>query len=105
VLQTGSNPHGLVAADVNGDGVMDLVVSTRSSFELGVFLGDGKGSFNALPPLRTGQDVIALAAEDFDRDGKVDLALVSASHNAVVMLRGDGKGGFSPFAEAGPPKP
>lgn len=96
-LATGSNPHGLIVADVNGDGISDLVVSARSAGELWIFLGDGKGGFIARPPMRVNQDIIALAATDFDRDGKVDLALVSASHNAVVMLKGDGAGGFSAF--------
>ena len=89
----------LAAADVNGDGLADLVVSARSAGELQVYLGDGKGGFSALPIIKSDQDIIALAAADFDRDGKADLALVSASHNSVVMLRGDGKGGFFPFAK------
>jgi len=97
-LPTGANPHGLAAADLNADGFMDLVVSARSSAELGVFLGYGKGKFAPLPAIRTGQDIIALAPADFDRDGKIDVALVSASHHRVALLRGDGKGGFTLFS-------
>jgi len=97
-LPMGNNPHGLVAADFNGDGFLDLAGSARTAGEISVFLGDGKGGFTVVAPLRINQDIIALAANDFDRDGKMDLALVSASHTSVVMLRGDGKGGFSPFA-------
>jgi hypothetical protein len=96
----GANPHGLAAADFNGDGLTDLAVSARSAGELAVFLGDGKGGFNPLPVIKTNQDVIALAAADFDRDGRLDLALVSASHSAVVMLKGDGKGAFGPFPKS-----
>jgi hypothetical protein len=94
----GDNPHGLIAADFNGDGVLDLAGSARTAGEISVFLGDGKAGFTTLAPLRINQDIIALAAADFNRDRKIDLALVSASHSSVVMLRGDGKGGFSPFA-------
>ncbi|MBI2357492.1 MAG: VCBS repeat-containing protein, partial [Deltaproteobacteria bacterium] len=93
--------HGLAVADVNGDGLADLIVSTRSSGELYVFLGDGKGGFTPLPVIQTGQDIIALAAADFDSDRKTDLALVSASYNSVILLLGDGKGGFSPFVGSG----
>jgi hypothetical protein len=94
----GANPHGLVAADFNGDGLSDLAASARSAGELAVFLGDGKGGFKPLPVIKTNQDIIALGSADFNRDGKADLALVSASHNAVILLQGDGRGGFSPFA-------
>ena len=97
MLATGENPHGLVTADFNGDGLPDLAGSTRTAGEVSVFLGDGKAGFTALPPMRIQHDIIALAAADFNRDGNIDLALVSASHSSVVMLRGDGKGGFSPF--------
>jgi hypothetical protein len=86
-------------ADLNGDGLADLVVSARSAGELFVFLGDGKGGFAVLPPILVNQDIIAIAAGDFDRDKKVDLAMVSASHNSVVLLRGDGTGGFSAFSK------
>jgi hypothetical protein len=82
---------------VDGDGHADLVASARSSGELWIFKGDGKGGFAPRPPIRAEQDVIALGSADFDRDGRVDLALVSASYHAVVMLRGDGTGGFTPF--------
>jgi hypothetical protein len=95
----GNNPHGLVAADFNGDGLLDLAGSARTAGEISVFLGDGKGGFTIVAPLRLNQDIIALAADDFDRDGKMDLALVSASHSSVVMLQGDGKGGFSSFSQ------
>jgi len=94
----GDNPHGLISADFNSDGFLDLAGSARTAGEISVFLGNGKSGFTVVTPLRINQDIIALAANDFDRDGKMDLALVSASHSSVLMLRGDGKGGFSPFA-------
>lgn len=93
----GDNPHGLIAADFNGDGLLDLAGSARTAGEISIFVGDGKGGFTVLAPLRVNQDIIALAAADFDSDKKIDLALVSASHSSVVMLRGDGQGRFSPF--------
>jgi hypothetical protein len=96
-LSTGHNPHGLVAGDFNGDGLLDLVASARTAGEISVYLGNGKGGFTAIPPLGLNQDMIALAAADFNRDGKADLALVSASHSSIVMMQGDGKGGFTPF--------
>ena len=38
-------PGGIAAADVNGDGTPDLVVTKSERDEVDVFLGDGKGGF------------------------------------------------------------
>ena len=44
-LPMGDNPHGLVAADFNSDGFLDLAGSARTAGEISIFLGDGKGQF------------------------------------------------------------
>ena len=48
----GANPDSISAADVNGDGVLDLVVTNRDAVGgLTVLLGNGDGSFG--PPITT----------------------------------------------------
>ncbi len=90
---------------MTGDGIVDLVVSTRSAGLHAVFAGDGRGGFAPLGRIRLDADVIALAAADLDRDGRVDLAMVSSSHHSVITLRGDGRGGFAPFQPAPAARP
>jgi hypothetical protein len=84
-----------VAADVNRDGKVDLVVPAGKG--LFVFLGDGKG-FRPAPrsplPLPAGGSEAVVA--DFDGDHNVDVALADHDSYDVTVLLGDGAGGFAP---------
>src|SRR5262249_53437878 len=42
-----AKPHGLVAADVNGDSILDLIVAIPGTGSVGVLLGNGDGTFEA----------------------------------------------------------
>ena len=41
----GTTPSDALAADIDADGDLDLIVAYRNSSSLGVFLNDGKGGF------------------------------------------------------------
>jgi hypothetical protein len=91
-------------ADVNGDGIPDLVSppARLGDARLHVWIGDGKGRFTEWPlrfteggkPLaRVAIDYGGVAVGDIDGDGHADV--VSASHGSgLVSFFGDGKGGF-----------
>ena len=93
-----------VLADVNGDGIPDLVSppARLGDARLHVWIGDGKGRFADWPlhfteggkPLaRAAIDYGGVAVGDIDGDGHADV--VSASHGSgLVSFFGDGKGGF-----------
>ena len=84
----------VLAADVNGDGVLDLVgAGWGNPGGIRVWLGNGAGGWSALDPFCRGS-VYALGAADFDADGRLDL--VAGSYKGYVRLfRGDGRGGFT----------
>jgi len=91
---------GIVSADLNGDGNLDLVVNqvdpSGTSWSYSVLLGNGDGSFQA--PLNYSQSTAAgsfpLVQADFNNDNKVDLA-VAAGTSSVAILLGNGDGTFS----------
>ena len=94
-----------VLADVNEDGILDIVSPPSrigGNPVLHIFIGDGKGKFSRWPLTFTeagkekadpGMDYGGVAVGDIDGDGHADV--VSASHGGgLVSLFGDGKGGF-----------
>ncbi len=44
-LTTGTGPGSLVATDLRGNGILDLVVAEFGSSSIGVLLGNGDGTF------------------------------------------------------------
>jgi hypothetical protein len=94
--RTGGAPGTLAAGDVNGDGKMDLVVTTNAG--LIVLLGNGDGTFQS--PILTPDlgFLVSVAVADFNGDNKLDVA-VSATFNGVEVLLGNGDGTFQlPFS-------
>ena len=91
-------------ADVNGDGIPDIVAppNRMGNGKLRVWIGNGRGTFSewplsfvvdGKPSERFSLDYGAVAVGDIDGDGKMDI--VCASHGGgAVSLFGDGKGRF-----------
>jgi FG-GAP-like repeat len=90
---TPTNTNSLVAGDFNGDGKLDLAVSTGAT--LSILLGKGDGTFNVTTFPTTAQFVGTLVAGDFNGDGKLDLAFPDPFHNLLHLLLGNGDGTFT----------
>jgi hypothetical protein len=88
---------GMVAGDFNGDGKMDLAVSTTdgsSNPVIAVFLGNGNGTFKkAIDSLST-NGLSSLAVGEFNGDTSLDLVGVDNADNLVDVLLGNGNGTF-----------
>jgi hypothetical protein len=85
------------AADLNGDGRLDLVVTDESG-SVSIFLNDGGGKFHspAGSPFAAGHMPNDVAIADFNGDGKPDLAFANHEVHALTILLGDGRRGLAP---------
>ena len=91
---TGSVPVAMVTADVNGDGIPDLVIANRSSNTVSVLLGNGNGTFQHQLTFATGTFPDAVACADVTGDGKVDIVVLASQYGTVSVLLGNGNGTF-----------
>jgi hypothetical protein len=88
----GQRPTSQVAADLNGDGRLDLAVANISSDDISVLIGRTGGTFAPQIRYPVGDSPSSIVAADFDGDSLVDLAVANRdSHSVSVLLaRGDG---------------
>ncbi|MFI5183412.1 MAG: FG-GAP-like repeat-containing protein [Vicinamibacteria bacterium] len=68
-----------VAADFNGDGIVDLAFSRYDTGTVGILQGRGDGSFEDAADYPVGFHPRALALADLDGDGVPDLVVVDAT--------------------------
>jgi hypothetical protein len=102
-------PVGIVAADFNKDGHVDLAVADYYSTgqfvpgHVAVLLGNGDGTFAFAPgsPILVGVYPTVLVAMDFDHDGITDLVVENSGNVSVpstetlAILKGNGDGTFT----------
>jgi uncharacterized protein (TIGR03437 family) len=91
----GSLPQGLILADFNGDGNLDIAVGNDLAGTITVLLNLGHGTFGS--PITSPCTPLPwyLAAWDFDGDGKLDLAVNSGFNSMISILHGNGDGTFT----------
>lgn len=87
-----STPSGLVVADLNQDGNLDIATSTNGNLTL--LLGNGNGTFQVQQPLSL--TAVPLAAGDLNGDGKPDLVAAKfAFGTPIETLLNNGDGTFT----------
>jgi hypothetical protein len=92
-LSLGGRPRASVAADLNGDGRLDLAVADNSRNVVTVLLGTGSGHFGVGRNFGTAGSPAGISLGDFDGDGVTDLAVPSfgpPGEVSILMGRGDG---------------
>ena len=94
-----SFPESGVAGDFNGDGKLDLAVTSADKNSVSVLFGNGDGTFQASVDYSTGTFPVGSAAVDVNGDGKLDLLVPCLLSNGVSVLLGNGNGTFQPHVD------
>lgn len=82
----------VIAGDLNGDGVPDLIAANEGSNDFSVLIGNGDGTFASTVTHSTPAFPTAVAAADLNGDYKLDLALVGVGVNTLTVVFGNGNG-------------
>ena len=84
----GVKPVSVVVADVNGDGKPDLIVSDAYSNNVGVLMGNGNGTFQAMQSFAAGMYSSSVAVADVNGDGKPDVIVTNQNDADVGVMLG-----------------
>ncbi|MGH2542386.1 MAG: FG-GAP-like repeat-containing protein, partial [Ardenticatenaceae bacterium] len=92
----GTGEWALGAADMNEDGILDLVVGAQSADSaILVVASNGDGTFTPLSTQEAGGSVWMLNAGDLNGDGHDDVATANSSSDSGSILLGDGNGNLA----------
>jgi hypothetical protein len=95
-----TEPKAVAAADLNGDGLLDLALATANPHSVTIMLGNGHGGFQPPVNYKIGGDPTSITVADFNGDGVPDLAVTygasTSQTGTVAILLGNGDGTFQP---------
>ena len=89
----GSVPRSIASADLDEDGVLDMLVGVNNSLQL--WKGAANGTFTLRASVAAGSTPRSIAIADLDADGVLDVAVANSAGNEVRLLHGEGTGGVA----------
>ena len=94
-LTVGTGPASPVAADLNGDGQLDVACANNTDNTLTVLTNGGGGHFGLKATLPVGLMPQGVVAVDTAGLGRMDLVCANNGTNALTFYTNDGTGAFS----------
>jgi autotransporter-associated beta strand protein len=86
----GASVQSIVAADLNGDGKVDLAAANGGDQTFSILLGNGDGTFRPRVVVPFGSTPNSLRVVDVNGDGKIDLVASDGAAVSVLLANGDG---------------
>jgi len=81
----GPSPFTLTAADLDGDGKLDLVSGNIQASSISVLRGNGDGRFWAAINYPAGSTPLAISTGDMNSDGKLDIVIANGGGGMTVL--------------------
>lgn len=94
VLSSGPSPTGLIAADFDGDGHLDLATASIGSSSIRIFYGTPDAGFEQGAYLFAGTSPQSLIHADLNLDGRLDLVVANPGTQTVTVLENTGNRAF-----------
>jgi FG-GAP-like repeat/Secretion system C-terminal sorting domain/SprB repeat len=93
----GNNSFDFAIADINGDGLKDIITSFFNSNAIYWYKNNGDGTFedNALV-VNSFSGAASVLVNDFDDDGDIDIVAASVGQEKIALLKNNGSGVFQP---------
>jgi hypothetical protein len=88
------NPQGILAADLSGNGSLDLAVVSQGSNTVSILQSNFTGNFTSGGSYSTGNQPWGIVAADFFGSGPWGLAITNSADNTVTILLPNGGGTF-----------
>ncbi len=93
-LETGALPAQVLAADLTGTGVLDLVVRNAVDGTASIYLGDGRGHFIRQRDVPIGSGATEIALVELRGSGRADLVVTDGPTGTLRVLSSRGDGTF-----------
>ncbi len=90
------NPKGILTADLNGNGSLDLAVVSEGTNTVSILQSNFTGNFTAGGSYSTGSQPWGIVAADFFGTGQLGLAITNSGDNTITILLPNGGGTFRP---------
>jgi hypothetical protein len=83
-----SNPHSIAVSDFNNDNYLDIVVANYGTNNIGIFLGNGNGTFTDQKFFSLGSSrPLFITIGDFNNDNRMDIVVVNYGTTHVNTKR------------------